>query len=157
MDPTDSLVLSSVEWHGDGSPIIFLHGLGGNALSWNGLARRLSGRHMVAIDLPGHGESPPPATWELEPMAHEIVTAVSLCWPQSRIWAGHSWGGKLAVAAAAADPTTRGVILVDAPPVRQLLGRNFDSMVDSLFTGELEPWTNMEEALTAVQRLPQYT
>src|SRR6266436_6378044 len=107
----DTLELRFVEWPGDGTPIVLLHGLGGNALWWSSLARRLSGRHMIAIDLPGHGESPAPTSWELEPMAHEIVTAVSRCWPQGHIWAGHSWGGKLAVAAAAADPTTRGVIL----------------------------------------------
>src|SRR3954464_9613266 len=117
--------LRFVEWSGEGTPIVLLHGLGGNALWWNGLARRFSGRHMIAIDLPGHGENPAPVYWELEPMAQEIAAAVTRSWPRGHIWAGHSWGGKLAVAAAAADGDfARGLILVDAVPPRALPGRD---------------------------------
>ena len=46
--------------HGNQSPLVLLHGLGGSRLSWepqlDGLSDR---RRVVAWDQPGHGESPP--------------------------------------------------------------------------------------------------
>jgi len=43
----------------DGVPCVLLHGFGGDATAWAGLAARLvrHGRHVIAPDLPGHGLS----------------------------------------------------------------------------------------------------
>mgnify|MGYP002682509722 CR=1 FL=1 len=46
---------------GSGPPIVFLHGLGASATTWNAVAETLSDRHLtMAVDLLGHGESPCP-------------------------------------------------------------------------------------------------
>jgi pimeloyl-ACP methyl ester carboxylesterase len=44
-----------------GPPLILIHGAGGHHLFWPPQVRRLRDRTVYALDLPGHGESPPPA------------------------------------------------------------------------------------------------
>ncbi len=45
---------------GSGHPLILIHGWGGSSRYWQGSLERLSDvRTVYAIDLPGHGESPP--------------------------------------------------------------------------------------------------
>ncbi|MGW5876834.1 alpha/beta fold hydrolase [Nocardiopsis terrae] len=46
---------------GSGRPVILLHGLGDRRQSWRAVAPRLTGDYeVVAVDLPGFGESPAP-------------------------------------------------------------------------------------------------
>jgi pimeloyl-ACP methyl ester carboxylesterase len=153
----DALTLVCFERPGSGTPIVLLHGVGGNALVWGGLARQLPGRHLIALDLPGHGQSPEPASFALEPMAGEIATLVTRRLPSGVIWAGHSWGAKLALAAALADPSARGLVLVDTAPIPRLRSADPDAVVSDLFAGELEPWPSWPVAVSAARRLPQYT
>jgi pimeloyl-ACP methyl ester carboxylesterase len=135
-----------------------LHGLGGNAASWSPIISRLSGRHVIALDLPGHGASPAPATWDVHLLARDIVTAVESEWPGDHIWMGHSWGGKLAVAAAAADSAyTRGVVLVEAVQASPLSVADPVAAVERRLSGELNPWPNLDSALAAARRLPQFS
>lgn len=43
---------------GSGTPILFLHGLGGNANNWLNQRRALADHHrVITLDLPGHGRS----------------------------------------------------------------------------------------------------
>lgn len=45
---------------GNGPPLLLIHGLGGSWRSWSPLLHRLSrAREVIAIDLPGHGATPP--------------------------------------------------------------------------------------------------
>src|SRR5205807_4889455 len=45
---------------GSGEPILLLHGLGGRRRVWYQVAPILARRHrVIAVDLPGFGESPP--------------------------------------------------------------------------------------------------
>jgi len=46
-----------------GPPLVLVHGAGGTALHWPPPVRELLGRRVLAVDLPGHGGSPAPATW----------------------------------------------------------------------------------------------
>lgn len=44
---------------GSGRKLLLIHGLGGSLQSWNPILGRLAAeRHVVAIDLPGHGATP---------------------------------------------------------------------------------------------------
>ena len=48
------------ETHGDGPPLLMVHGLGGSVRSWDTIVHALSrSRHVILIDLPGHGRTPP--------------------------------------------------------------------------------------------------
>ena len=40
-----------------GLPLVLVHGAGGNLMHWPGALRRLLGRTVYALDLPGHGKS----------------------------------------------------------------------------------------------------
>src|SRR5437763_16552973 len=56
----DPVVLKTTDL-GHGPTIVFVHGLGATRNDWLPTARRLVGRyHLVLVDLPGHGDSPPP-------------------------------------------------------------------------------------------------
>jgi pimeloyl-ACP methyl ester carboxylesterase len=45
---------------GEGPPLVLVHGLGSRATSWAPVLTPLAARHeVVAVDLPGHGDSPP--------------------------------------------------------------------------------------------------
>ena len=45
---------------GAGKPLLLIHGLGGNWRSWTPILDYLSAeREVIAVDLPGHGETPP--------------------------------------------------------------------------------------------------
>lgn len=43
---------------GTGRPILLIHGLGGTHRSWDTIVDRIDGE-VVAVDLPGHGQTPP--------------------------------------------------------------------------------------------------
>jgi pimeloyl-ACP methyl ester carboxylesterase len=45
--------------HGDGPPLVLLHGVSLSAAAWAPLFNELSGWRMLAVDLPGHGLSDP--------------------------------------------------------------------------------------------------
>jgi pimeloyl-ACP methyl ester carboxylesterase len=48
-----------VDFGGEGSPLLMVHGLGGNALNWMGVGPALAERHQtLAIDLAGFGQTP---------------------------------------------------------------------------------------------------
>jgi pimeloyl-ACP methyl ester carboxylesterase len=49
------LHIASPPWAGP--PLVLVHGAGGNLMHWPGELRRLPGRMVVALDLPGHGRS----------------------------------------------------------------------------------------------------
>lgn len=57
---TRSGALSCLDVPGDGPPVLFVHGVGTNGYLWRNVIAALDGeRRMVAVDLPGHGQSPP--------------------------------------------------------------------------------------------------
>lgn len=150
-----------LEWRGEGPPIIFLHGLGGNALVFGGLAEDLGHRNMIAIDLPGHGLTPAPRRpeeWALDAIDRALVRAVRARWPGSHIWAGHSWGGKLAIGGATMDgDSTVGLMLFDPTPTGPVSNEDPEGSIDSYFKIEFGPHRNLDEAISTVNTLPQYS
>jgi pimeloyl-ACP methyl ester carboxylesterase len=108
--------LSALRW-GLGDPqIVFLHGGGQNAHTWDNVAFRL-GRDVLAVDLPGHGRS----GWYEEPlylprqMAGDLVPLLEAVRPDLVV--GMSMGGLSAIAVAGVRPDvlTR-LLLVDVSP-----------------------------------------
>jgi pimeloyl-ACP methyl ester carboxylesterase len=61
---------------GRGDPLILLHSLGGSLIQWSPVMDRLAAEHeVIAVDMPGFGESPPlPAG--VSPRAANLATAV---------------------------------------------------------------------------------
>jgi pimeloyl-ACP methyl ester carboxylesterase len=61
---------------GEGPPLLLLHSLGGSLVQWSPVMDRLSAEHeVVAVDMPGFGESPE-LPEGVEPRAANLATAV---------------------------------------------------------------------------------
>ena len=105
----------------DGRPLLFLHSLGpaaSGALLGPGVGPLVdAGFAIAAPDHPGFGESPPIDAAEyavprLADRAWQIADALG--WPEL-VLSGHSWGGSMAVHAAAARPErVQALVLVDS-------------------------------------------
>jgi len=105
---------------GAGAPIVFIHGLGTSAATFDACATALAEHHLtVAVDLPGHGDSPSPEDTEAftrdAALADLDVILESLDEPA--VLVGHSLGGYLALAHAATRPgVARGVVVLNTGP-----------------------------------------
>jgi pimeloyl-ACP methyl ester carboxylesterase len=95
----------------DADPVVLLHGWGSQAANLQGLAQALAGtRRTYAVDLPGHGDSPPPPEpWgvpEHAELVHMLITEHVL--PETDRAAvtllGHSNGGRIALHMASTTP-----------------------------------------------------
>ncbi|MFH1426673.1 MAG: alpha/beta hydrolase [Candidatus Kerfeldbacteria bacterium] len=98
----DSGTISYIQ-DGDGSnPVLFLHGWGGDALSFQPLFQALrdagSKSTFYALDFPGFGESaPPPSAWGVDDYAECVVKYLAnmhISRPELVI---HSFGGRVAL------------------------------------------------------------
>ena len=99
-------------------PVVLGHGLASNALLWSGVADALhsAGHPVAVVDLRGHGRSDrPDHGYGTDPAArdlHDVVTALG--WQDAGpVVAGQSWGGNVAVRAAAEHRYWAGLLCVD--------------------------------------------
>ncbi|CAG6397168.1 alpha/beta hydrolase [Streptomyces cocklensis] len=109
------------ERHGepDGRPpFVLLHGLGGDRSQWGPLLRALEvcdpGRSVLAVDLPGHGQSPLLGRQGLDDVAAVVHQAVGEAGLAAPVVVGHSLGGAIATAYAAVYPVL-GAVNIDQP------------------------------------------
>jgi pimeloyl-ACP methyl ester carboxylesterase len=93
------------ERHGSGPPLVLLHGVGHRRQAWNAVLGLLAPhRTVIAVDLPGHGESPPLKADGQPPVrviAEEVIGFFSELGLERPHVAGNSLGGALALLAAA--------------------------------------------------------
>jgi pimeloyl-ACP methyl ester carboxylesterase len=105
-----------------GPPLVLVHGAGGNLMHWPGELRRLPGRLVVALDLPGHGRSDglDPQHFDLAHPEKGIAAYAQLVGRFAAelglgkfVLAGHSMGGAVAQELALAYPEMLiGLVLV---------------------------------------------
>jgi pimeloyl-ACP methyl ester carboxylesterase len=105
-------------------PIVVLHGWGAHIEAVAPILAALDGAaDLVALDLPGFGESePPPEAWDTDAYARFVLDFLDhLDVPRAHL-IGHSHGGRVSIAIAADHPERVGrLLLVDAagiPPKR---------------------------------------
>jgi lipase len=90
------------EWGEPGSPrVVCLHGVRNHGRHFAPLAAKLSGCHVLAPDLLGHGSSPWEPPWDIGAHCDAIVETVGA---RAAILVGHSFGGRLAFELAARAP-----------------------------------------------------
>jgi len=115
---TGERALSAVRF-GEGRPrVVLLHGAGLNAHTWDNTALVL-GRPVLALDLPGHGDSGwrEDADYRPRTLAADVVRAIESWAEAPVVLVGHSLGGLTAAAVAAARPDlVAALILVDITP-----------------------------------------
>jgi len=107
----------------EGRPsIVFVHGAGGSSLIWLSVLSPLSRKYnTIALDLPGHGQTPPPdtevtvpgyANW-VKSALEELAAKYPDLKPGRYIMAGHSMGGAITQTFALSYPQDpAGLILV---------------------------------------------
>jgi pimeloyl-ACP methyl ester carboxylesterase len=101
------------ETSGSGSPLLLIHGLTESRRMWDPLLPALGADHTVlAVDLPGHGESGPGTSYAVDAMAEEVAAVVRSVGLDTPTVVGHSLGGIVATAYAATNPCRR-VLNVD--------------------------------------------
>lgn len=91
--------------HGDGSPVILLHGNGEDSTIFDRLIPRLSGAHTVyAIDSRGHGESNPTDDYHYDGMALDVIEFIKALELERPMLYGFSDGGIVGLLAAIRQP-----------------------------------------------------
>ncbi|HTU78309.1 MAG TPA: alpha/beta hydrolase [Solirubrobacteraceae bacterium] len=135
--PTISTSLGQVAYdsRGDGDPVVFLASGGHDSHDFDGLRDLLPDRfRSIAIDWPGHGESPgwpeSPGEVELTRMVAEVLDA--LC-PGGAVLVGNSIGGNVSARLAITRPNlVKGLMIIDSSGFErplQLAGRLFCSLM----------------------------
>jgi len=96
-----------------GAPLFLVHGAGGTHDHWPEALRRLPGRRVIAVDLPGHGASPPPGERAVPVYARRLVDLLDALGIARAVVGGHSMGGAIALTLALEAPErVAGLLLV---------------------------------------------
>jgi len=101
---------------GSGSAVVLVHGFGSSLYTWKDVIPALAVRHdVVALDLPGFGQSDQPADLSFEDFPRAVLGLMDRLGIGKAALVGNSLGGA-AVAVAAADrpDRTTALVLVDA-------------------------------------------
>ncbi|MCW3477136.1 alpha/beta fold hydrolase [Limobrevibacterium gyesilva] len=113
------MILHTVE-KGEGRPLALLHGLFGQAANFGTVQKMLAAKYRVlALDLRNHGASPHAPRMSYPGMAEDVLETLRQHAALPCALAGHSMGGKVAMAAAIEAPAAIERLLVaDIAPVR---------------------------------------
>jgi len=107
---------------GDATPLLLVHGFGGSSETWGTaiLDRLSSDRRVVAVDLPGHGQSDAPSEpgrFALAAIVEDLGDVLAALEIDSAIWVGYSMGGRIALGAGLLAPRcVAGLVLESACP-----------------------------------------
>ena len=124
-----------VDFGGEGTPIVLLHGLMGRAQTWKSVARWLRPYgHVVGLDARGHGLDPRAGSWRTEEFVDDVAGLVRALDAGPAVVIGHSMGGLHGLAFAAVHPAlVRAVVVEDMAPDQR--GRTVES-----WRGYFESW-----------------
>ena len=110
-------------------PVVLLHGAGGNHLVWPARMRHLAATSVIAIDLPGHGESSPPACATIDTfteLVRDVVDALEL---DFFVLVGHSMGGAIALDFATAyAQRLAGLMVIGAGPTMPVSAKLIETL-----------------------------
>lgn len=116
----DGLTLAYID-EGRGTPVVLLHGWGGQAASMTPLVVGLRDVYRVlAFDLPGFGgSSRPPIPWGVPEYAAFVQDALAALGIDRAVFVGHSFGGRICIWLATHVPgLVQKIVLIDAAGIR---------------------------------------
>lgn len=112
--------LARVSHGGTGAapPLLVVHGLFGSARNWGAIAKRLStDRHVIAVDMRNHGDSPWSESHDYPAMASDLAGVIAEHGTPMDVL-GHSMGGKAAMMLALTQPElVNRLLIADIAPV----------------------------------------
>lgn len=86
-------------------PLLLIHGSGASGGSWSPMVPALAGHHhVIRVDLPGCGQSPPAASYDVADQAGRVAALLDDLGLRQVATAGHSSGGYVATALAEQRP-----------------------------------------------------
>ncbi len=102
-----------------GTPLVLLHGLFGRAANFGAVSQRLAARRrVIALDLRNHGHSPHADAMDYPGMAADVTQTLQALDALPCVLAGHSMGGKVAMALALTQAhAVAGLLVADIAPV----------------------------------------
>jgi pimeloyl-ACP methyl ester carboxylesterase len=100
------------------TPLVLIHGAGGDHLSWPPEMRRLPGYRVITLDLPGHGKTAGPGCQSIQDYARDVTEFVDTLGLFRAVFVGHAMGGAIALALALDYPDhVAGIGLISAGPI----------------------------------------
>jgi pimeloyl-ACP methyl ester carboxylesterase len=139
-------------------PLVLLHGLTFDRSLWNPVLAELDrvdpGRRVLALDLPGHGESPGWPFYDIESVADGVHRAVEQAQLESPVVVGHSISAVIATLYAARHPS-RGVVNVDQSLQVSPFARLVRSLADKLRGPDFPAVWEMFATSMQIERLPE--
>jgi esterase len=108
-----------VDGPGDGSPVVFLHGVSGSGRTFEWLGPHLAHRHgVMRLDLRGHGRSEhAPGTYVLDHYGQDVVAVLRQLVGRPAVLVGHSLGGVTAWWVAQRHPELVAAAFLEDPPL----------------------------------------
>jgi pimeloyl-ACP methyl ester carboxylesterase len=111
------MILHSRRWGPEKADcVVCVHGVAQHGGIFGDLGNRLAeqGHSVVAVDLRGHGDSGREPPWNTEAHVEDLLETLDSLGIERVAWVGHSFGGRLVAAAAAAAPErTTALALLD--------------------------------------------
>jgi pimeloyl-ACP methyl ester carboxylesterase len=113
----------SIAVYTSGSPekkaIVFIHGNSMSSKIWQKqFANDLSNKYcLIAIDLPGHGESDDFTRYDLPVLTNSVITVINHFNLKEYVLVGNSLGGDIILQCWAELKNCKGIILVNTPPL----------------------------------------
>ena len=141
---------SSISWGAPaGRPLVLIHGVTASARIWwrLGPALAATGRRVIAVDLPGHGQT---GHWQGRHGFRDTAVDVAAWIRATRLDArtlqvvGHSWGAMTAAALPAAGIRPATLVLLDPPAIPHAIISRMASDPSE------QPYPSQEAAATAV-------
>lgn len=131
-------------------PMIFAHGLHGQARNWGMITRQLQDlRHCISFDLRNHGDSPWFDSHSYADLAADLAQEIEALGAGPVDILGHSMGGKAVMVLALTRPDlVRRLVVADMAPVRY--GHNPVDLVRAMQALDLSRFTRRPEAARAL-------
>ncbi|XP_023844098.1 sn-1-specific diacylglycerol lipase ABHD11 [Salvelinus sp. IW2-2015] len=121
---------------GDGTPLVFLHGLFGSKSNFHSIAKSLvqrTGRKVLTVDARNHGTSTHSADLTYEAMTNDLTHLLAQLHIGKCVLIGHSMGGKVAMTTALSQPgLVERLVVVDISPAQTTTRTNFHSYIQAM-------------------------
>jgi len=131
-------------------PLLLIHGSGASGASWGPVVGALAGHHhVIRVDLPGCGQSPPAPSYDVPEQAGRVAVLLDDLGLRRITLAGHSSGGYVATALAEKRPELVGslTLISTGPSLDALLPQPF--ILRALLAPPLGPllWPRRSDAM----------